>query len=357
MILLQKSLVDGLDPNHPSLCAVKQALQHAVELEHATIPIYLYGLYSLIPGKNDAIAAIINSVVVEEMLHMTLACNVLNAIGGAPVIDKPDFIPKFPGHLPGGVQSGLTVHLRPFSKRQLETYLEIEEPTDKLNFKTTESLAEQISIGTFYDRIIETMAALDQQSPPGVAWNGGRQVDGSLMYGAIAVASFADAKQALLTIIEQGEGTTKSPAEVDGDDYAHYYRFQQIQKGYMLRKVPNPPTTNPDDGWKFDGPAIPFDPSGVYLVPDDPAQVGYTGQAKFENDNFNYTYTSLLKSLHAMFNGETTGQEFNRAIGLMMSLKGQARAMMAGIPNPTPTSVNFVGPSFEYFPENPGPSG
>ena len=86
MILLDKSLIDNLDPQNPSLAAVQAALQQAVELEHATIPLYLYALYSLVPGKNDAIAAIIQSVVVEEMLHMTLACNVLNAIGGAPDI-------------------------------------------------------------------------------------------------------------------------------------------------------------------------------------------------------------------------------------------------------------------------------
>jgi inorganic pyrophosphatase len=38
-----------------------------------------------------------------------------------------------------------------------------------------------------------------------------------------------------------------------------------------------------------------------------------------------------------------------RAIGLMMSLKEQAKAMMSGIPNP----VIFTGPSFQYQPVNP----
>ena len=60
------------------------------------------------------------------MLHMTLASNLLNAIGGSPVIDKPEFIPTFPGPLPGGIDTGLIVHLAPFSMEQLETYLSIE---------------------------------------------------------------------------------------------------------------------------------------------------------------------------------------------------------------------------------------
>lgn len=362
MIQLKTSMLEGLDPLAPSLDAVKEKLQKAIELEHATIPIYLYALYSLIPGRNDAIAAIIDSVVVEEMLHMTLACNVLNAIGGAPKIDKPPengkpgFIPTFPGPLPGGVQSSHTFHLRPFSMGQLEAFLEIEEPANKFVFKSMAALAQKpITIGTFYHQIIATLQALDSQSPPGVTWTGGKQIDGSLMYGAIAVDSFATARDALMIIVEQGEGTSTSPSEVDGDGYAHYYRFQQIKKGHMLQKVPNPPSDKPDEGWRFDGSAIPFDPAGVYKVPDDPAQAGYTGQARVINDNFNYTYTSLLKSLHAMFNGDSTADQFNRAIGLMMSLKQQARAMMAGIPNPNPTQVNFVGPSFEYQPVNPRP--
>ena len=69
----------------------------------------------------------------------------------------------------------------------------------------------------------------------------------------------------------------------------------------------------------------------------------------FANDNFNYTYTSLLASLHALFNGDATAAQFNRAIGLMMSLKGQAKAMAEGIPNP----AVIIGPSFEYQPVNP----
>src|SRR5713226_4987828 len=104
MIRLRRSLIQGLDDPSPTPQAVRDALQNAVKLEHATIPVYLYGLFSLQQDKNAAISEILQSVVVEEMLHMTLASNVLNAVGGSPQIDQPGFIPIYPGPLPGGVE-------------------------------------------------------------------------------------------------------------------------------------------------------------------------------------------------------------------------------------------------------------
>src|SRR5947199_3695973 len=118
MIHLRRSMVQGLDDPSPDPQAVRNALQNAVKLEHATIPVYLYGLYSLQRGKNVAVAEILQSVVVEEMLHMTLASNVLNALGGSPQIDRPGFIPTYPGPLPGGVEGSLIVALASFSLTQ-----------------------------------------------------------------------------------------------------------------------------------------------------------------------------------------------------------------------------------------------
>ena len=56
-------------------------LQTALELELATIPPYLVALLSIqLPG-NRASAEIIRSVMMEEMLHLVLVANVLNAVG------------------------------------------------------------------------------------------------------------------------------------------------------------------------------------------------------------------------------------------------------------------------------------
>ncbi|HEX6376127.1 MAG TPA: ferritin-like protein [Allosphingosinicella sp.] len=349
MIHLQRSMIAGLEGPSPDPQAVLAALQQAIELEHSTIPPYLYALYSLDETKNTEIAAIIQSVVIEEMLHMTLSSNVLNALGGSPAINQPNFIPTYPGPLPGGVEAQLTVHLAPFSMsgtpNQLQTFLTIEEPEDPLNFPTALVEADTITIGEFYTAISDAIAILGDGAFVGSPSN---QVGPDLMWESVVVTDVATAQQAIQIIVEQGEGTTTSPLEVDGGGYAHYYRYMQIQKGHLLVPVANP-GPNPDDAYAYTGDPVPFDPTGVYAVPVDPGGYAPGTQAAFLNDNFNYTYTSLLNALHDLFNGDANQDQMNRAIGVMMSLKGQAKAMMSGIPNP----ALLVGPSFQYQPVNP----
>jgi Ferritin-like len=158
------------------------------------------------------------------------------------------------------------------------------------------------------------------------------------------VTDLATAQQAIQTIIDQGEGTSKSPLEVVGNGYAHYYRYMQVQEGAKLIQLPN-------GQYSYTGAAIPFNPGGVYGVPTNPGPYPPGSKSAFANDNFNYAYTSLLKCLHAMFNGDATEARMNTALGLMMSLKGQAKAMMSGIPDPG----TVTGPTFEYQPVNPPP--
>ena len=349
MIHLRSSVLKGaLRPK--SAQDLWPVLQHAVELEHSTIPVYLYALYSLNASANAEIAAIIQSVVVEEMLHMTLASNLLNALGGSPAIDRPGFIPKYPGPLPGGIQGELTVHLAPFSMKQVDTFLQIEEPEDPIKFQSltaTKGLPDEITIGQFYLSILAGIESLGDGAfvkPPR------NQVGPEIMPESVEVFDVRTAKTAITTIIDQGEGTRKSPLEVVGAGYAHYYRYMQIKKGRLLVRHPNPKLP-PNQQYSYTGAPLPFNHSGVYAVPTDPSSANYPqGSAQAAaNDNFNYTYTSLLSALQAMVNGVNTEDQFRRAIGLMMSLKEQAIAMMAGITN----SKLFIGPSFEYLRVNP----
>ena len=344
MISLQRSMIEGLDGPNPSPDDVRQSLQRAIKLEHATIPVYLYALYSLDAAKNAEIASILRSVVIEEMLHMVLASNVLNAIGGTPVINTPDFLPDYPGPLPGGVQSQLTVQLAPFSPAQLQTFLTIEEPENPLNFPSAQEVSEIITIGQFYAAISRALGAL----PPGTFISAPRnQVGPDLMYESVVVTDAPSARKAIRTIVDQGEGTRTSPEEGVGGNYAHYYRYMQIQKGHLL--VLTPGGSDPEHQYAYTGAAVTLDQSGVYAAPTNPGNYPPGSAAAFANDNFNYTYTSLLNALHQLVNGEATSDQFNRALGLMMSLKGQARAMMSGIPNPN----QIVGPSFQYLEVNP----
>ncbi|MBC8045416.1 MAG: hypothetical protein H7Y00_01330, partial [Fimbriimonadaceae bacterium] len=62
-------------------------LQHAIDIEFWTIPLYLTALYSIKGLKElkqkdypDA-AKLIQSVVIQGMLHLELVCNISNALG------------------------------------------------------------------------------------------------------------------------------------------------------------------------------------------------------------------------------------------------------------------------------------
>ncbi len=95
------------------LTRLRTDLQTAVEIELATIPIYLYTYYSLVRNNesgetiSDAqlfankAGGIIMSVAVEEMLHMSLSSNVLWSMG---------VMPQLYGKAPGAYPTGLPYH-------------------------------------------------------------------------------------------------------------------------------------------------------------------------------------------------------------------------------------------------------
>ena len=343
MILLKQEVLDKLNGN---VEGVRAALQHAIELEHSTIPVYLYTLYSLRPGANQQVAAIIRSVVVEEMLHMTLACNLLNAIGGAPSIDHPGFIPKYPGPLPGGVDDGLIVSLAPMSIEHVhKVFMGIEEPETPLRFKSLTFAEEQpITIGMFYGQISKQLQEsyfIGDHSLQVVAdwWPSGE---------LFAITNLDEARRAINIIVEQGEGTTLEPLNLEGE-YAHYYRFAEIVHGRRLIKNPDAkPGSPPDQQYVYGGAAVDFDPSQVQPLPSNPGLQPYPSSsgAQVPVDSFNATYTNLLRCLHQVFNGHPN--LLRSAIGTMENLKEQAREIST-IPVGGGT---FAGPTFQYRPFN-----
>ncbi|HEX8600741.1 MAG TPA: ferritin-like protein [Chloroflexia bacterium] len=346
MIKLKRELLEGLD----TLDGLKDALQQAIMLEHSTIPTYLYALYSIKPGANQAISALIESVVVEEMLHMALASNILNAIGGSPVINRPGFIPSYPGPLPGGVDSGLTVPLAGFSIDLVEdVFMEIEEPEDPLDFRDEAMRAapQYATIGEFYAAI---KAQIVQFGDSIFVGDPAHQVPlGDYYPGVQPITKSSEALAAIDLIVEQGEGTPTSPLDLE-HDLAHYYRFAEIYHGKTLIPNPNPPPNpTPDEEYVYGGDPIPFDAGGVQPVVQNPKAADYPdgSMARTLCDTFNYSYTTLLNALHDTFNGQP--DRLGDAIGIMESLKQQAMDLMAvDLGNGT-----TAGPSFEYQPVNP----
>ena len=326
-----------------------------MQLEHSTLPPYLYALYSLVPGKNDRIAEIIQSVAFEEMLHMTLACNLINALGGSPTIDAPGFIPIYPGPLPGGVESQLCVSLAPFSMDQLENVPQaIEKPEDPIEFEAFAATTDKpVTIGMFYDRIKAVVSKLPDERLHGKSEQPGRRRPDA----GVGRRDRRDERgSGHRHIVDQGEGTAQDPMDsVDGEsEPAHYYRFAEIWHGHELEATGAPPTAPVEERYAYTGAEIPFDPDGVQPVRANPTEETLplapgVPNPKFACQTFNYTYTALLKSLHTTFNGDPSA--LTLAVGLMESLKEQAIALMA-IPLGDGTNA---GPSFEYTPVLAGP--
>src|SRR6201999_4395779 len=124
-----------------------------------TIPPYLYALYSLEHGGNDEIAHLLSGVVAEEMAHLALAANVLNAIAGHPAINDPALLPGYPGPLPGGVDDSLRVPLRPFSLDLVrDTFMVIEHPDHPID--EDEPPPPETTIGAFYTKISQSLGGL-----------------------------------------------------------------------------------------------------------------------------------------------------------------------------------------------------
>src|SRR5262249_48845155 len=127
MIKIDKKFIEGVR-RAVSPADLHYFLQKAIELEHSTIPPYLTAMFSLKPGTNRRIRELIRSVVNEEMLHMTIAANIVIATGGSPQISTPDFVPKYPGPLPMNI-GDLTVGIEAFSIDLVEhIFKSIEEP-------------------------------------------------------------------------------------------------------------------------------------------------------------------------------------------------------------------------------------
>jgi len=311
-------------------------LQSAIELEHATIPVYQTALYSIKPGTNREAAAIIASVAREEMLHLNIAANVLNALGGAPVIDKPGFIPVFPGPLPMGI-GDLRVSLQKLTRGHVyDTFMAIEQPEQSLDLPVSEprlaplaalrapavppaptAEPEYATIGQFYEAII---GKLEELGAPLFTRPLSPQVVDNTWFPPsqlFPVDGVESAVAALTVIIDQGEGTKLSPLESPhGGPVAHYYRFAEIV--YARRLVRD--ASHPNQ-FSYSGAPVPLDPAGIWNLVADAKSVDYAegSQARRISDRFNYSYTSLLKALHETFNGRP--DNLSKALALMYEQK------------------------------------
>jgi hypothetical protein len=343
-------------------------LHVAMQLEHATIPPYLLALYSIHPDTNPDATRILRVVVVEEMLHLTLASNILTAVNGKPDLTVPGFVPRYPATLPDG-EKDFTVSLRPFSCAALDTFLSIERPKrtpsggHKLVRRGARKMAFTLrhpredglsyySIGEFYGAIAEGLKYLDavggiatplfcgdrkkQVCPePGYYYSGGAKL--------VEVTDLNSALTAVNTIIEQGEGFDRGIFSAEGE-LSHDFRFEQLKLGrYYLAKnaegkpdVPGHPT----------GPELKIDWDAVYPTKVNARLSDYVDYPELHDAAvaFNQEYAGFLSALTKAFNGEPDLLK-TEAVPKMFALRNKMLQLIH-VPMPGATGFN-AAPTFE----------
>lgn len=336
MLYLPRQRLDTIDD-------LRTALANAIALELSTIPPYLTALFSIKPGANAAAGAIIRSVVIEEMLHMSLACNMLNAVHGRPRL--PTSVIRYPSELPMGVGDKpgepLVVPLVRLSQTSIQTFMKIEEPEDPLEFPdaraNTAAAGEYHTIGEFYAAVGELITKLGDGAFTGAKE---RQVTGWIgTHYLHPVFRLKDALNAITLIVDQGEGTSTSPA-ADPDELAHYYRFEQIQRQASLNRDPTAP-----DGYEWGQPAIGLADNGVWPMIDNPPCVLLPEGTRVArvSDQFDATFTALINELQRTFDGAP--HVLGPALAQMHALRLEAQALM---PLNVPDQNGTAGPRFLY---------
>jgi len=233
-----------LQPVVRDLAWIKLALQTAIELECSTLPLYLSAMFSLQVQNYNAYNQL-RSVVMEEMVHMAIAANLLAAIGGTPQIKGINV--RFPTQgLPGGAEPDLRVGLARFSKEQLKNFMRIETPEFLLRKMKRHETYPTISV--FYKGIRQ--AIVDNADAVRAAVKAGgssNQVYDDIGLVQIAYVEGADPVTAMLAgideILAQGEGASTNSLVTLKDfelEESHYARFAEMHYGATYNE-PKPP--------------------------------------------------------------------------------------------------------------------
>jgi hypothetical protein len=332
---------------------LRAELQIAIEIELTTVPPYLAALYSIPQDANRQPQANIRAVVLEEMLHMTLAANVLNAVGGRPRLGTRGFVPGYPMDLPWH-EPGSRVSLARFSLEQIEKFRAIEAPKPQYRARGRggEPPPEPKgykSIGEFYAALIGRLQWLVGTFGPEQVFTGDPelQVSPEDYYGAdgavIPVRDLGSAIEALSTVVREGEGTTTSVWDGDHDVAvpplpAHFYLFDEIVRGRRYRRGDTQASGPRGETFKVDW-------NAAYPMRPNPKREDYAGRhpeifGKLKA--FDERFLGLLDLVNEAFNGRP--DRLRGAAAQMYDLRYAAVELMR-IPDPLHPGQT-VGPSF-----------
>jgi CDGSH-type Zn-finger protein/uncharacterized Fe-S cluster protein YjdI len=237
-------------PHHaPSREQLLYWLHEASEIEHHLMCCYLYAAFSLKrgdPAWNETQQAAVErwrrsivSVAMEEMTHLALVGNLVNALGAAPHLGRPAF-PVEAGPYP----AGFVIRLAPFCAATVEHFKFLERPGheaihDGPGFEPSRAYRRQVpegrlspgprdytTVGELYETLAQSLQACAAALGEAQLFVGAPalQLDATLapLPGVAPVTDLASALAAIQTIVTQGEGAGAEHGE------SHYMRFCRI---------------------------------------------------------------------------------------------------------------------------------
>lgn len=315
-------------------------LRTAMAVELTTMPVYLYAYWSVRPlvagGSQAAVEAarVIMSVIDEEMLHMAQAFNILRAIGGAPAVTEPPYLPYFPGpllrHVDQPAAPPLTAGLYPLSRQSVELFMQIELPGWGL---PPAPGGGWYTLAQLYEDIERKLRAAD----PGLGYDGPQLAgwNNPGLGGLVEVRSLADACTGIELIVEQGEGTAQSDHDDGEHELAHYWKFAAIKE-------------------QIDGGTIDLGRDVFPLLPN-PNALLYSPEQQQANQRFNSVYSDMLDALQAtMLSPQPLifgSYDDPNAPTTMMRQLGRLAALLRNT-GPVPGTEYLPGPTFAYLPED-----
>ena len=235
----------------------------ASELEHGLLCCYLFAAFTMKSDASEGLTGaqldavnrwkrVIYQIAAQEMLHLSLACNLLTSIGAAPHFRRPNF-PVAAKYCPPSFR----LSLGPFNERTLSHFIFVERPEgmklqDAPQFEPSDPApvapneGDEIvpmpqdfaTVGHLYRGIEAGLRHLVEKDGEDRVFIGPPRAQASKKYfrlpELIPVTSLASAIKAIETIVEEGEGAR---GDIEG---SHYGRFLRIQAEYRDIKRQDP---------------------------------------------------------------------------------------------------------------------
>jgi hypothetical protein len=189
---------------------VQEYAQAVVAIEFYTLPFYITATSSIKEPDSDA-GRIIQSVIVEEMLHLQLAANLCLALDTAPNFKPPQYGSDIPYICPYDPETGdcgfLNAALGPLDDETINTMLDIETPEQMQTRQSVDHTFPRYpykSIGEMYDALI---FGINQVGVDNFSWTTrNQQKNWEEQTFTQVISNYARARDAVQGIVNQGEG-------------------------------------------------------------------------------------------------------------------------------------------------------